>query len=131
MRTGFAVAIILIALLAFADPPSASAGPAMSFSASQATAGRDAYQAHCSACHGDRLQGVVGPALAGSGSVLKGKTVGFAFNFIAKNMPLNAAGTLSHTEYTEVMAYILQQNDHRAGSASLDFGSALHSSARI
>lgn len=131
MRAAVAVAPVLATLLAFAHTQSAYAGSTVTFSESQVAAGRVVYDAHCAACHGGHLQGVVGPALAGGVSNVKGKPLGSVFRFITKSMPLSAAGSLSHTEYADIMAYILQQNGHRSGGESLDFASALRSSAHI
>jgi hypothetical protein len=36
-------------------------------------------------------------------------------------MPAGAPGSLTHDQYTAIMAYILQKNGYPAGSTALDF----------
>ena len=118
------------------------AGPAASKSASplapalyahvQAAAGAKVYSAQCAQCHGEHLEGGVGPALKGPNLVRLAKktklAVGDMFSFLALQMPLNAPASLSHDQYVQVMAYILQSNGYPAGAKSLTYDGAMKSS---
>jgi hypothetical protein len=73
----------------------------------------------CLSCHGNAGQGPNGPGLWGTGQTLGtfNGAVYFAPNaksmldFITGFMPQYAPGSLSHTQYIEVMCYILIQNN--------------------
>jgi S-disulfanyl-L-cysteine oxidoreductase SoxD len=89
----------------------------------QADAGQTVFASQCAICHGDKLEGKVGPALAGqqflSVSQFQELTAGFLYRTMAKQMPKNAPGSLSKTEYLDVLAYILKVNGYPAGSKQL------------
>src|ERR1022692_1517677 len=107
MTKSLVVALIGATLLAGASMGSSQAGtsgPAL-FTSAQASAGAKTYAAQCSRCHGAKLEGVSAPALSGSGSGLKGDSVSQAFTFISTQMPAGNPGSLSSTEYTNVLAY--------------------------
>ena len=95
-----------------------ASGPSL-FTSAQSAAGGKTYAANCSKCHGANLEGVSAPALRGSGSGLAGDSVGEAFTFISTQMPAGNPGSLSTTEYTNVLAFILTRNGHTAGKTSL------------
>ena len=110
-------AIALGALGATAVGQGAS-GP---FTQAQATAGHQAFDDNCAACH---LQDMAGtndaPALAGTpfmGAWGK-RTTAQLYSKIATTMPLGAGGSLSEKQYTDIVAYILSRNGARAGSAA-------------
>ena len=90
----------------------------------QAQAGAQVYSATCSVCHGSKLQGGAAPALTGAAFAQTLKTTypttGKLFNVIATLMPVNDPGSLSKTQDTEVLAFILANNGYPAGSAPLD-----------
>lgn len=90
----------------------------------QAQAGAQVYSATCSVCHGSQLQGGAAPALTGAAFAQTLKTTypttGKLFNVIATLMPVNDPGSLSKTQDTEVLAFILANNGYPAGSAPLD-----------
>jgi mono/diheme cytochrome c family protein len=75
----------------------------------QVAAGHEEYDDNCSSCHGMQLQGISGPALNRS-NILKYGTADQLESFIASNMPLGAAGSLTQNEYYEITAYILDQD---------------------
>ncbi|HEU0195737.1 MAG TPA: c-type cytochrome [Nevskiaceae bacterium] len=108
---------------------SATQGKPALYTAAQASAGHKTFEDNCSQCHGDHLQGFVGPALTG---------VHFAppkanfhvkdiFAIVSKNMPATQPGSLTHQQYVEVMSFLLQQNGYPAGSTALTFEGATQS----
>jgi len=100
--------------------PSASHGY---FTKSQADAGKDVFQKVCALCHGNRLQGGVGPALAGkqflSVSQFQEVTAAYFYHFMSTHMPLTDPGSLTKTQYLDIMAYFLEINGYAAGSHPL------------
>jgi hypothetical protein len=57
--------------------------------------------------------------------------VGAIFSEIAQQMPAGNPGSLSQTQYTQAMAYILQKNGYPAGANSLAYNAALGSSVPL
>lgn len=94
------------------------------FTDSQAQAGKQTYTNHCAMCHGSKLQGQAGPALAGrkfASSLKFGKmSTPQLFDFIAKHMPKNNPGSLSQQQDIDVLAYLLAQNGFPSGNDPLD-----------
>jgi polar amino acid transport system substrate-binding protein len=116
--------------------PSRSKVPAL-YTEDQATKGSLAYYKNCSMCHGPLLDG---QSAGYSGPALKGPEfadpsydfhVNEMFNFVAKLMPPGEPGTLTHEEYVEIMAFILQQNGYPAGSHELVYEEAEKSKVPI
>jgi mono/diheme cytochrome c family protein len=93
------------------------------YTTSQADAGKDVFQKVCSVCHGQQLQGGAGPALAGkqflSVSQFQEITADYFYHFMSTHMPLTNPGSLTKTQYLDVMAYFLQVNGYAAGSHPL------------
>ncbi len=93
------------------------------YTSAQATAGKDVYDKVCALCHGDHLQGGTGPALAGdqflSVSQFQKVDAGFFYRFMSTHMPLNAPGSLSKSQYLDVLAYLLEVNGYPSGSHEL------------
>jgi S-disulfanyl-L-cysteine oxidoreductase SoxD len=89
----------------------------------QADVGQTVFASQCAICHGDKLEGKVGPALAGeqflSVSQYQELTAGFLYKTISRQMPKNAPGSLSKTQYLDVLAYILKVNGYPAGPRQL------------
>jgi cytochrome c len=89
----------------------------------QAESGQKIFATQCVLCHGEQLQGKVGPALAGeqflSVSQFQELTAEYLFRFMSKQMPANAPGSLSKTDYLDVLAYILKVNGYPAGPRRL------------
>jgi len=109
----------------------ASAAGAVSYSATQAATGLKAYGANCASCHGEKLEGGVGPALSGATLNTLAKnthlTVGDMFTFMSQQMPLNAPASLPKEQYAAIMAYVLKYNGYPAGSKALTYASATDS----
>lgn len=114
------LALSLVATAAF-TPHSLSAQSAGVYTAAQATAGAAIFTAQCSECHGAKLEGVSGPALAGPDFMSKwsGQTADDLRDIIANQMPLTLPGSLKPAEVLSVLAYILQQNKYPAGDTPL------------
>ena len=91
------------------------------YSAAQAKAGQTTYNANCAGCHGNKLQGGAGPALAGQTFLSKWAShkVDDLYYIIHTQMPLNAPGSLSTTQYLNTVTYILQANKFTPGKKAL------------
>ncbi|MBD5656033.1 MAG: cytochrome c [Candidatus Eremiobacteraeota bacterium] len=122
----FAAAVALLLSAGAASRVHASA-PAL-YTAAQATSGGKEYESKCSACHGEHLEGGAGPALSGDTLKTLSKntklSVGDAFSFLSQQMPLNEPASLTHDQYTSIMAFILKTNGYPAGSKPLSFSEA-------
>lgn len=92
--------------------------------------GEKVYQAQCVACHGVKLEGGMGPALAGGvGSLTTGKplkTIGSywpyaptLFDYIRRAMPFQAPQSMSNEEVYSVTAYLLHKNDILPATATV------------
>ena len=102
--------------------PSASAAAGY-FTAAQASDGATVYAASCASCHGAKLEGQSGPSLTGARFAATLQSYGTGeqmFDFISKQMPLSAPGSLTPAQYYAVTAYVLQQNNYPAGDRPLD-----------
>jgi mono/diheme cytochrome c family protein len=98
----------------------ATATKAGLYSRTQAAAGAKAYAANCASCHGVKLQGGMGPPLKGATAPYHGtETVGDVYEAVSTQMPLNKPGSLSPATYVAIIAYLMQQNGHPAGSKPL------------
>jgi len=114
------VALALVASATFTTH-SLSAQSSGAYTAAQAKDGAAIYAAQCSQCHGVKLEGISGPALAGSDFISKwtGQTADDLRDVIATQMPLTSPGSLKPAEVLSVLSYILQQNKYPAGDAPL------------
>jgi S-disulfanyl-L-cysteine oxidoreductase SoxD len=91
------------------------------YSAGQAARGEQLYKAQCLSCHGDAMQGTIGPPLTGDvflGSWSARPLTAFV-DKIQKTMPFNTPGSLSRQQSIDLTAYILQNGKFAAGSAEL------------
>jgi hypothetical protein len=80
------------------------------------------YKAQCAACHGEKLEGVIGPMLAGEGFVAAwgGRSVAELVDKIQNTMPLQAPGSLMRPQSIDITAYMLQVGNFKAGQALTD-----------
>ena len=86
-----------------------------------ANSGIGVFGSFCTACHGSLGGGGSGPALIGQGSALsKYVNAGVLLNFISSNMPQNNPGGLTTTQYTQLLAYLLVQNNYISPNAIWD-----------
>jgi len=97
-----------------------SGGTPALYTAAQASAGAQVYTQDCASCHGANLQGVAAPALAGKDfqktAVTDKYSVSILRTIATQNMPLSNPGSLSDTQYANVMAYLLAANCYPAGT---------------
>ncbi len=119
-----------MACLSIEASQAGNSGPPI-FTSAQALAGGKTYAAQCAKCHGAKLEGVSAPALHGAGSGLAGDSVGEAYTFISTQMPAGDPGSLSSTEYANVLAYILDRNGHAPGTSKLTPAAAKKSQVKI
>ena len=92
------------------------------FSSAQARRGRRVYNRDCASCHGGELRGgEMAPGIAGSDFIVfwVDLSVGALFERIKVSMPEDGPGRLSDEEYTDVVAYMLDQNDFPSGDNEL------------
>ena len=91
------------------------------YSAVQADRGQQIYKAQCAECHGQAMEGTVGPPLAGDSfiSSWSARPLSDFVDKIQKTMPFNQPATLSRQQSTDLAAYILQAGKFPAGQAEL------------
>jgi len=92
-----------------------------SYTLAQAAAGEAAYQQQCAACHGDNLEGFeLAPSL--SGNFFTRRWGGKAVSELAaelRRMPPEQVEGLDDRVYSNILAYLLQQNGAEAGENPL------------
>ncbi len=121
-------ALLGAALLAGSSTVALAAPPAL-YTADQAKAGADVFSQNCAMCHGADLSGAAGPALVGQAfaSASNKYTIGPVFTEVALQMPAGQPASLTHEQYEDVFAYILQQNGYPAGTTKFDYTAGLSS----
>lgn len=116
-----AAGFLIVAATAQAETPKVDGS--ISYTAAQAEAGEKTYQANCASCHGQNLEGNIGPALAGpkfaAEARFQGLTADFLLEFMSSQMPQTNPGSLSATQYLDLLAFILQRNGFAAGDTAL------------
>ena len=92
------------------------------YSAAQAAEGRDLYRAQCAECHGVALEGASGPPLAGDAflSNWSARPLATIVGKIQNTMPFNQPGSLSRSQSTALLAYMLQAGRFPAGPIALN-----------
>ena len=98
------------------------------YSSAQAMRGRQQYEYFCGSCHLQSLEGDPGrdvPALNDERFLnnWNGRTVKELLQQISKTMPVDTPGSLTASNYVDVIAYILQVNNFPAGAQELSTGS--------
>ncbi|MBL0170050.1 MAG: cytochrome c [Gemmatimonadaceae bacterium] len=101
----------------------------------QADRGRVLYDGTCADCHGAKLEGGTSTPLAGSEFMASwGKpalTLDDFFYIVRKTMPKDKPGSLTREAYTDVVAFILQQNDFPPGEKELSADPELMKAVRF
>jgi PQQ-dependent dehydrogenase (methanol/ethanol family) len=121
LHAGLAV-LALFSWKAQAQPPQGPPRPLPEYTAAQAAAGKTAYTQACQSCHGASLDdGEFGPVLRGPSFLQKfgGKPANDAFTYLVTKMPPDRPNGLGTEAYTQIFAYILQQNGVPAGANAL------------
>ena len=94
------------------------------YSGAQATRGQAIFKDKCAPCHGEMLEGLLGPPLAGD-EFLKAwgnQPLAELVNKIEKTMPQSEPGTLTRPQAIDLVAHILQVGKFPAGQAALPEG---------
>jgi alcohol dehydrogenase (cytochrome c) len=94
----------------------------VSFTEQQAARGRTAYSENCAACHGPHLNdGQFAPPVKGAAfkAHWHDQSPQALRLLIVKRMPPASPGTLGARTYTDIEAYLLQENGDRSGPAEL------------
>lgn len=96
-----------------ASTPTAVSAVNVNTTAVLAERGQALFATVCAACHGERGQGLLAPAVIGDHASFSrfGETARGYYDFVSANMPQNAPGSLSTDEYLAVTAYLLVQNN--------------------
>lgn len=91
------------------------------YSDEQAKRGQATYKAQCAACHGQALNGNLGPPLTGDdfNSAWSARPLSDVVNKIQITMPANDPGKLTREQATDVVAYLLQVGTFPAGRTDL------------
>lgn len=112
---------------------SADGAPPALFTKAQADSGKQKFLENCAVCHGPTLAGRAGPALKGPNfaSVKAKFHVGDIFTIVSQNMPATEPGSLTHQDYVEIMAFLLQQNGYPDGNKPLTFEEAKESKVML
>ena len=134
-RSVITVSLAALALAAGLAPGGATATTGAgdgSYTTGQAATGARAFATNCASCHGAKLQGGIGPTLKGSQAPFHGtQHAGDVFNYIRTQMPLGKPGSLAPATYAAILAYLLQQNGHRAGTHVLTPAAAARSREKM
>jgi len=91
----------------------------------QVSSGAVVYAQYCAQCHGGNLQGNSGTALTGAtfAEAYRGGTAAQLYDFISRQMPLTAPGSLKQDQYLDVVAFIIARNGVSGGGRPLSIGS--------
>jgi mono/diheme cytochrome c family protein len=116
--------VVFSALVAVLSPLALAQSRAVSdrvYSDAQAARGQQFYKAQCMMCHGESLEGVVGPPLAGAGflSTWGSRTLADLVDKIEKTMPPQAAGSMSRPQAIDLAAFLLRTGKFPAGPTDL------------
>jgi alcohol dehydrogenase (cytochrome c) len=91
------------------------------YSTDQAAQGATLFAQKCAVCHGAKLQGGAGPALAGKQFFLRfgGKPVSQLWYDVHTEMPLNAPSSLPNADSLALVAFIFQRNGFPEGASPI------------
>ena len=109
---------LLIIFLALSNSGVLKAQESIQFTMEQANAGETLYKLNCQACHGNRLtNGQFGTPLRGSffRNIWKEKSLGELLQHTWEKMPPDNLMSLTREQVTNLVAFILSQNDFESG----------------
>jgi mono/diheme cytochrome c family protein len=91
------------------------------YSDAQSARGQQLYKTQCVTCHGEMLEGAVGPPLAGSGflSTWSARSLADLVDKIEKTMPPQAAGSVTRPQAIDLAAYFLSAGKFPSGPTEL------------
>jgi S-disulfanyl-L-cysteine oxidoreductase SoxD len=91
------------------------------YTTAQAARGAAVYKEQCASCHGEAMEGTIGPAMTGAAffEIWSGKPLSELVEKIHKTMPFNLPGSLSRQQSVDLAAYVLSVGKFPAGSAEL------------
>ena len=94
------------------------------YSDAQAARGQAAYTAHCRVCHGEVLEGISAPELAGNRFIehRREDMLDTIYNYIRQSMPQGRAPDakpIPDGDYLDILTHILKVNGYRAGAGEL------------
>jgi mono/diheme cytochrome c family protein len=88
--------------------------PAATYSADQASAGKQLYDSTCTHCHpSGQLDGTT------FSNSWKNRRLYDLYSLISNTMPEDRPGSLTDTQYVNVIAYLLQRNQVQSGAVKL------------
>ncbi|MFN2323413.1 MAG: c-type cytochrome [Trueperaceae bacterium] len=122
----FSTLLAAAAALVLALPLAAAAADGdatLTIGSAQVEEGASVFSNACAECHGARLEGFAHfPALVGDAfqSEWSDRPVADLHTYVAEQMPLGAAGSLSDEAYAAVVAYLLERNGFEPGEAPFD-----------
>jgi cytochrome c5 len=123
MRTTQLVSFVMSALVSAGAPGSVRAQDKTVdqgvYTAAQAARGGKVFESQCANCH--REVGGVAPVLAGDrfARAFGDATLQTVFTTIKTTMPRTAPGSLSDTDYTDIVAHLLRLNSYPDGMSEL------------
>lgn len=109
-------AVICLALSSFLQTNSLASDRSTAdgvYTQSQSEAGKQAYQSACASCHDVKFYRDIWGYWQGK------DLIDFYWRIVAE-MPSDNPGSLSDSEYTDIIAYILSQLDYPTGDSPLD-----------
>jgi alcohol dehydrogenase (cytochrome c) len=120
-HAGSVCVLLLVTALFSLSAASAPAKSAGGYTDAQAARGAAVYNQSCLQCHGSHLEGQSGPALSGQAlkSAYGAGTAEPLYDFISRQMPQDAPGSLSQAQYLDVTAFILSKNGFPTGAKAL------------
>src|SRR5262249_28658591 len=127
----FAIAIVAVAIATVIESAAAAQSKTVwdgVYTEQQATRGALSFATNCARCHGGTTSdGEDARSLAGERfwKSFRESTVDHLLDYVSRNMPNGAGGTLSASEYADLVAFILSRNDLPAGPTELTKESAV------
>jgi len=127
----FAIAIVGVAITAAAQSAVAAQSKTVwdgIYTEEQAARGAQSFATNCTRCHGGTTNdGEEGKSLAGERfwNSFRESTVDHLLDYVSRNMPNGAGGTLSAGVYADLVAFILSRNGLPAGASELTKDSAV------